>query len=215
MAQAISTTQNQNVQLTKTFIVAFAGMLLALPIVAVLTTSIVKAQFASIAYAQAAQPAAQTNSLVGPSCVVPAEEQAKAAAAEAAGKGGVFSAWKWFPVSQSNYNSTSNSTTTTTNTDNSRVISKNNGNTSVDNRWSGNTLGLSFTDNRNSGNTTNTSTTTNTSNTNVSDNGNTYTNIQDSGNTTNTATATTVNTVNTNVNSGNVISNDNDGIDVL
>ena len=208
MAQAISTTQNQNAQLLKTFMVAFVAMLVSVPIVTVITASVVKAQFGNVAYAQAAQ---QTNALgAGPSCAVPADEVAKnAAEAEGTKKPGVFSAWRWFPVSQSNYNSTSTTTNTTTSTDNTRVITKNNGNTTTDNRWSGNTLGLSLTDNRNSGNTTNTTT----NNTNISDNGNTYTNIQDSGNTTNTAVTT--NNVNTNVNSGNVISNDNDGIDVL
>ncbi len=203
MAEAISTTQNQNAQLLKTFAVAFFAMLIAVPIVTLITASVVKAQFGNVAYAQAAQ---QSNTVAaGPSCTVPAEEAAKNATAGE--PKGVFSVARWFPVSQSNYNSTS--TTTTTNTDNSKVISKNNGNTNVDNRWSGNTLGLTLTDNRNSGNTTNTTT----NNTNISDNGNTYTNIQDSGNTTNTAVTT--NNVNTNVNSGNVVNNDNDVVDVL
>lgn len=210
MAQAISTTQNQNAQLLKTFMVAFFAMLISVPIVTVITASVVKAQFGNVAYAQAAQ---QSNTLgAGPSCAVPADQVAQATGeADAPKKAGVFAGWKWFPVSQSNYNSTSTSTTTntTTNTDNTRVVTKNNGNTTTDNRWSGNSLGLSLTDNRNSGNTTNTTT----NNTNISDNGNTYTNIQDSGNTTNTAVTT--NNVNTNVNSGNVINNDNDGIDVL
>lgn len=213
MAQAISTTQNQNVQLLKTFAIAFFAMLVAVPIVTVITASVVKAQFGNVAYAQAAQ---QSNTLgAGPSCVVPAEEAAKSAATGEAKKAGVFSVSRWFPVSQSNYNSTSTTTSTTTNTDNSKVISKNNGNTSVDNRWSGNTLGLNLTDNRNSGNTYNTD------NSNVSNNGNTA--VVNSGNTSSssatstTTTNTTNNNVNTNtnVNSGNVINNDNDLVDVL
>jgi hypothetical protein len=55
MAEAISTTQNQNTQLVKTFMVAFFAMLISVPIVTVITASIVKAQFGNVAYAQAAQ----------------------------------------------------------------------------------------------------------------------------------------------------------------
>ncbi len=228
MAQAIST-QNQNVQLTKTFIVAFGAVLLALPIVTMITTSIVQAQLGSFVHAAQAP---QTNSIVaGPSCAVPTEEQEAAAEqANVDGHGFFGKVAKWLPfVGQSNYNSTSTTTTTNTSTtttdDHSKIIVKDNGNT--DNRWSGNTLGFSLTDNRWSGNTANTAITTNTDLSNRSVN----TNIQDSGNTstTNTTTVTdnsdhsvnnsgntaTNNNVNTNVNSNNTITSDNDLVDVL
>lgn len=223
MAQAI-TTQNQNVQLTKTFMVAFAGMLLAVPIVTLITASIVQAQFGSLVHAAQAP---QTNSLLaGPSCDAPVDDPAVAGSqANTAGKGGVFGkVAKWLPFGQSNYSSTSTSTTTntTTNTDNSKVIIKDNGNT--DNRWSGNSSSFSLTDNRWSGNTTNTDFSNNSVNTNISDNGNTYTdnrnsgntnvsnngntNIQDSGNTTNTTVNTDLSNNSVN-NSGNTTNTDN------
>lgn len=203
MVDAMSTTQNQNVQLIKTFIVAFAAMLFAIPLVAVITTSIVKAQFASIAHAQA-QPN-QSNSLVGPSCAVPADEQQ----ANSASTGSTKPAWSraFGPVSQNNSSTTN--TTTTTNTTNNSVDSRFSGNSFslTDNRFSGNNStdnrfsGNSYTDNRFSGNTVNDNDT-------IGSNNNTALN---SGNTTNTTT----NNVNANVNSGNTIVNDNDGIDIL
>lgn len=198
MAQAIST-QNQNIQLTKVFLAAFAAMLVAVPIVTIITASIVQAQFGNIAHAAAVQQSNNAGS-AGTSCVVPADEAAKSNA-----KSGGFWGFKWLPVSQSNSSSTvtNTTTTTTTNTDNSEA------NTTVDNRWSGNTLGLSFTDNRYSGNTVSNTTTF----THISDNGNTYTDNRNSGNTTNTSNTNVQNNVN--VNSGNTIINDNDGVDVL
>lgn len=193
MAQAL-TTQNQNVQLTKTFIVAFAGMLLAVPIVTLITASIVQAQFGSLAYAAAQAP--QTNSIVaGPSCEAPAHDPAVAdTQANTADQNLFTKATKWIPFGQSNYSSTSNNTTTNTTTNTSTVTIRDNGNT--DNRLSGNSLDLSLTDNRWSGSTISTDLSDNSINTSIQDVGNTTvndnsdnsvnTNIQNSGNTTNT-----------------------------
>lgn len=216
MAQAITTSQNQNVQLTKTFIVAFGAVLLALPIVTIITASIVQAQFGSLVHAQPAQ----TNSIGGMvTCELPADEkQAVHEAAAAAKSNPVVKYLGWLPgVSQSNHYS--RSTSTTTNTDNSKVIIKDNGNT--DNRWSGNTLvNDSFNKKtiiKDNGNTlnllNNVGNTTNTDNSKVivKDNGNTNNHIHDNGNTTNTVNDND----NTNVNSGNTVNNDNDGVGIL
>lgn len=208
MAEAVSTFQNQNAQITKTFFAAFAGMLLAVPIVTVITAGIVKAQFGSIVHAQAAQPAAQVNTVAaGPSCEAPivSDADTSKAGAQANHATAPKVSWRGFPVSQSN--STTN--TTTTNTTNNSVDSRFSGNTLAltDNRFSGNT----YTDNRFSGNTNNTnvnSNNTTTTNTTVNatvttDSNNSYTET------------TTTNNVNTNVNSNNTIVNDNDLVDVL
>ncbi len=223
MAATATATQNQNVQLIKTFIIAFGAVLLALPIVTVITASIVQAQFGGLVHAAAETPTSQVNSLAGPSCAIPAEEQqanAQEKAAQANSGNFVAKVWKSLPVINQTNNSTSNSTTTNT----SNVEIKNNGNT--DNRWSGNTNidsrfsgnTLSLTDNRNSGNT-------NTDSrhyqyTNISDNGNTNTdnrnsgntNISDNGNTDNSNSGNT--NVNTNVNTNIIATSDNDGIDL-
>lgn len=178
MAQAM-TTQNQNVQLTKTFFVAFAGMLLAVPIVTLITASIVQAQFGSLVHAAAQAP--QSNSLVaGPSCEAPVDDPAVAGTqTNKAGKNLFAKATKWLPFGQSNYSSTSTTTNTTNNT--STVTIRDNGNTfaptniqSWSNTQTWNANGNSF----NSGNTNNTAVITNTDlsnnsvNTTVNDNSN-------------------------------------------
>lgn len=203
MDNSVTTYQNQNVQLTKTFIVAFAGMLLAIPIVTVITASIVKAQFGSLAYAQASQPE-QSNS-IGATCEAPVETSASTDTIPQSGIVSSWSGWKWTSPNQSNSSTITTTTTTTTNTDNSQA------NTTVDSRFSGNTISLtdnrnrdnSYTDNRFSGNTTTAT---------IASNNNTAVN---SGNTTTTSTTNTTNNVNTSVNSGNTTNNDNDFVDVL
>lgn len=221
MAAAIAT-QNQNFQLTKTFIVAFGAVLLAIPITAVITTAIIQAQLGSFVHAQSAP---QTNSLAadnGYYCEMPADEKQAVLDAQKNTRSGSFfgRALVWVPgVSQSNHNSTTTTTTTKTTT----IDNRNSGNTNIDNRWSGNTH--KFTDNRWSGNTLGLSlnsgnTTTNTS-VNIKDNGNTNNqtwnqnnnSVNNSGNTTNTDNSQT--NLTTNVNSGNTVINDNDGIDIL
>lgn len=212
MAQAIST-QNQNVQLTKTFIVAFGAVLLAIPIITAITVAVVQAQFSGLAHAAQAN---QSNSLgtTGVQCAMPADEKQAVLDAQAAKSGGVWGRlFAWVPgVSQSNYYSESNSNSTTT-TSTSTVDISNNGNT--DNRWSGNTLGLSFNNGNTFAPTTNTTvnTVSNSGNTVNTDNSNNS--VNNSGNTANSSASSTTNNVNTNVNSGNTIVNDNDGIDVL
>lgn len=220
MAQAIST-QNQNVQLTKTFIIAFGAVLLAIPIVSVITASIVQAQFAGLVSAHAAP--AQSNSVN--TCEMPADEKAAVVEAQKgaqANKAGWVS-FKWLPwVSQSNsyseshVNNTTNTSTVTT--DNSKVIIKDNGNT--DNRWSGNTLiNDSFNKKtiiKDNGNTLNllSGNTVNTDNSNTSTN-NTTTNTTTTTNTNTNSGNTAVNSGNVAVNSGNTVTTDNDVVDVL
>ncbi|MFO0971430.1 MAG: hypothetical protein U0520_03745 [Candidatus Saccharimonadales bacterium] len=213
MADAVATAQYQN---NKTMLAAFAGMLVAIPVVSMITVSVLKAQLTTAFAASQANSPATTQS-IGASCEVPTTSAAVVSPVSTAGV--VWGLGRDFGSVSGSFNQTN--TSTTTNTTTTTIDTRNNGNTTVDsrfsgntytdNRWSGNTLGL----NLNNGNTS--TTTTNTANTNVSDNGNTYTDNRNSGNSTSSSSTTTsiTNNVNTNVNSGNVVSNDNDGVDVL
>lgn len=249
MAEAITTTKHQNSNL-KTFIAAFAGMLLAVPVVAVLTTSVVKAQLGAIttnvndqlAHIAAIQPAStvQTSSISGPSCQAPDLQTAAPASSTntsgvLTGSATLWNTWgyNWGRSAITNSFNQTNTSTTTTN-----VNIHDNGNTKVDNRWSGNSLSLTdnrwsgntYTDNRDSGNTSTKTTTNNnihdngntntdnrnSGNTNISDNGNTYTDNRNSGNTDKSTTTNTNNqtNVNTTVTAISTVSNDNDGLDI-
>lgn len=154
---ASTTFQNQNTNMTKTFIAAFAGVALAIPIVIVLTTAIVKAQIGSLGQQLAhALPAntEQVNSLVGPSCQAPADDSAEAADGEVGTSQANHASspwgWSWKGGNVNQSQSNSSVTNTTNNVDKSRTYNRtttiedsfnlgsNNGNFSNNN--SGNTV---------------------------------------------------------------------------
>lgn len=202
MQTATTSIQHQNL---KTFLTAFIGMLVAVPIVAMVTVAVVKAELGSAAFAaqNVAPTTSQTNSMpVGPSCVVPAGAQAAAGTGSSVA-GPVAKGWGYGKVSNS-FNQTNTSTTTTTSTSYADsfnatfVIASNNNNGSQN----GNTVGS------NNGNGNAVASNNGNNNTTASNNNTAV----DSGNTT---TVVTNNDNDTAVNSGNTINNDNDVIDIL
>lgn len=214
MQSATTSIQHQNL---KTFLTAFVGMLLAVPIVAMVTVAVVKAELGSAAFAAPAQTTTQSNNMpapVGPSCVVPAGSQAATTGASVGAP--VPGLWGYGSVSNS-FNQT-NTSTTTSSTSHSKVYTKiytdsfnktivkdsNNNNGSMN----GNVV------DSNNGNVTNVKS--NNGNNNTTDSGNTTTT-----NNTSTVVSTTTSVVsntdsnNTAVNSGNTVNNDNDVVDIL
>lgn len=218
--------QNQNAQLIKTFIIAFGAVLLAIPVVTIITAAIVRAQFASIVSASP-YPAYQTNTLgnvaTANQCELPEnEKQSVLQGSVDKETNAVNTVVKRLPwVSQSNHYSQTTSTSTKTTT----IEVKNNGNSSTDNRWSGNSVTKSdnrvdnrwsgnsvTTDNSNQGNDSSTKVTTI-----VTDNGNTNNQTwNQQNNSVNNSNNDNSNTeVNTTVNAHSNNTYDNDLIDLL
>lgn len=189
--------QNQNA-LTKTFLAAFAGVVLAVPVVVVITTMIVKAQMGTFTndvlahYAPTSQ-ASQSNQAMQTACLAPAEEESEGSQNSstntvAQSNSIVDSQWAWGGASnsynQSNVNTTTHTKTVnkTTNITNTKVVTK----VIRDsfNVASNNTV------NSNNGNFSNN----NSNNTNRSNNNNTVN--SNNGNTTNSNNRSTVNSNN-------------------
>ena len=125
MAQVITTSQNQN--LTKTFLTAFAGMLLAVPIVALVTIAVVRAELSSQVYAESAHrggPAiSQANTapeVPAPSapvaCVAPAISQANTAGSGGSVAGAMGLGWGRGGSISGSFNQTNTYSVSTTNT---------------------------------------------------------------------------------------------------
>lgn len=216
MAKAIATTQNQNAQLTKTFIAAFAGVLLAVPIVTIMTTAIVKAQLGAVADSVVrsinVQPTSQQNKISTPTaCVQPESSEDSSETAQANSVTKPAHIWKSGGVLNS-YNQTNTSTVTNNSTVNKKTVIKktyndsfnvgsNNGNNNVVDSNNGN-----FSNNGSNN-------TSNSNNGNFANNGNTVNSNNNIGNTVNSGNVIDSGNV---VNSGNTtINNDNDLFDLL
>lgn len=212
MQPATISIQHQNL---KTFLTAFIGMLVAVPIVAMVTVAVVKAELGSAAFA--APTTTQSNNMpapvaVGPSCTVPAESSAAKVA-----PAGVPGVWGYGSVSNS-FNQT-NTSTTTTNSSYSKVVSKSYsdsfnktfviGSNNNNGSQNGNTVGS----NNGNNNTTASNNTTSSNNTTTTASNNTTS--TNSGNTSTAVSNVNTNSNNTAVNSGNTVNNDNDVVDIL
>jgi hypothetical protein len=211
MANATTLNQNQNIQMAKFFIAALAGVIIAVPIVVILTTAIVKAQLGAVTESVLASYApnnnAQTNQLIGGHCEAPAEVEGTSSAASTTNTqtnlSDASTNWGWgYGDATGSYNQTNTSTV-----DNS--VTKN---ISHSYKKTVKKIDISVKDSFNIGSNNNNDNVIDSFNDNFSNNGSN-----------NTVDSYNDNNVNSNnqllsnnaVNSNNTVNNDNDLIDIL